>query len=51
MIEKLFLRGIITGSKKLITKMKLALVKYEHPYSKCEVTKKYFFPKLLTASD
>ena len=44
-------RGIVVGRKKLITKMKSLLIQHEHPNSNGEMTKKFFFPKLLTASD
>ena len=37
--------------KDLIAKMKQLLVEHEHPNAKCEMTKKCFFPRLLTAKD
>ena len=51
MIEELYLRGIVVGRKELITKMKSMLVQHEYPNLKCKAMKKYFFPKLLTASN
>ena len=51
LVEELMIRSIHTEPKELITKLKQKLMDHEHPNTTNTNAKKYFFPRLFTATD